>query len=140
MSRSERMSSIDTTWLRMDRPANPMMIVAVWILEGPVALDKVEKQIAEGNMSYRRYRQKVGYAPDGVHWRDDPNFDLAHHIKRTKLPGRGGKEELERSSATSPPSRSILIIRSGRCISSRSTRAARPWCFAFITRWPTGWR
>ncbi len=96
MSRSERMSSVDTTWLRMDRPANPMMIVAVWILEGPVALDKVEKQIADGHMSYRRYRQKVEYAPAGVYWRDDPNFDLAHHIKRMKLPGRGGKPELER--------------------------------------------
>ena len=48
MSHSERMSSVDTTWLRMDRPANLMMIVAVWVLEGPVALDKVEKQIADG--------------------------------------------------------------------------------------------
>ena len=96
MSHSERMTPVDTTWLRMDRPANPMVIVAVWILEGPVALDKVEKQIAEGHMSYRRYRQKVEYAPAGVYWRDDPNFDLAHHIKRMKLPGRGGKPELER--------------------------------------------
>ena len=96
MSHSERMSSVDTTWLRMDRPANPMMIVRLWILKGPVALDKVEKQIAEGHMSYRRYRQKVEYAPAGVYWRDDPNFDLAHHIKRMKLPGRGGKPELER--------------------------------------------
>ena len=96
MSHSERMSSVDTTWLRMDRPANPMMIVQLWILKGPVALNKVEKQIAEGHMSYRRYRQKVEYAPAGVYWRDDPNFDLAHHIKRMKLPGRGGKPELKR--------------------------------------------
>ena len=140
MSRSERMTPVDTTWLRMDRPANPMMIVAVWILEGPVALDKVEKQIAEGHMSYRRYRQKVEYAPAGVYWRDDPNFDLAHHMKRVRLPGRGGKEELSVSSAISPPSRSISIIRSGRCISSKTTRAARPWCFAFITRSATAWR
>jgi len=28
----ERMSRVDMTWLRMDRPANPMMIVAVWVL------------------------------------------------------------------------------------------------------------
>lgn len=96
MSRSESMSSVDTAWLRMDRPANPMMIVAVWFLEGPVALDKVEKQIAEGHLSYRRYRQKVEYAAAGVYWRDDPNFDLAHHMKRVRLPGRGGKLELER--------------------------------------------
>ena len=47
-------------------------------------------------MSYRRYRQKVEYAPAGVYWRDDPNFDLAHHVRRVKLPGRGGKAELER--------------------------------------------
>jgi len=96
MSRSERMSSVDTTWLRMDRPTNPMMIVGVWILEGPVAFDKVEKQIAEGDMSYRRYLRKVEYARAGIYWRDDPNFDLAHHMKRVRLPGRGGKEELQR--------------------------------------------
>src|SRR5208337_2619623 len=96
MSRSERMSSVDTTWFRMDRPTNPMTIVGVWILEGPVAFDKVEKQIAEGDMSYRRYLRKVEYARAGIYWRDDPNFDLAHHMKRMKLPGRGGKAELER--------------------------------------------
>jgi hypothetical protein len=94
MSHSERMSPVDTTWLRMDRPVNLMMIVAVWVLEGPVAVDRVEKQIAEGFMSYRRYRQKVEDAPSGVYWRDDPNFDLAHHVRRVKLPGRGGKAEL----------------------------------------------
>ncbi len=96
MSYSQRMSPVDTTWLRMDRPANLMMIVAVWLLEGPVALDKVEKQIADGFLSYRRYRQKVEYTSAGVFWRDDPNFDLAHHIKHVRLPGRGDKAALER--------------------------------------------
>ncbi len=96
MSHSERMSSVDTTWLRMDRPTNLMMIVAVWLLEGPVAIEKVEKQIAEGLLNYRRCRQKVEYTPAGAYWCDDPNFDLAHHMKRARLPGRGGKEELQR--------------------------------------------
>jgi diacylglycerol O-acyltransferase / wax synthase len=75
----------------MDRPANLMMIVAVWLLEGPVALDKIEKQIADGLLSYRRYCQSVEYTPSGVFWRDDPNFDLAHHMKRVRLPGCSGK-------------------------------------------------
>ncbi len=96
MSHSERMSAVDTTWLRMDRPANPMTIVAVWILEGPVALDRLENQVAERSLTYRRYRQKVEYTATGVYWRDDPRFDLGHHIKRVRLPGRGGKRELER--------------------------------------------
>ena len=71
MSHRERMSSVDTTWLRMDRPANLMMVVAVWLLEGPVALDRVEKQIADGLLSYRRYRQKVELTASGLYWRDD---------------------------------------------------------------------
>ncbi len=96
MSHSERMSPVDTTWLRMDRPANLMMIVAVWLLEGPVALDKVEKQIAEGLLSYPRFRQRVEFTPAGVFWRDDENFDLALHIRRLRLPGRGDKQALER--------------------------------------------
>ena len=40
MSQRERMSPVDTTWLRMDRPANLMVILGVWVLEGPVALKK----------------------------------------------------------------------------------------------------
>jgi WS/DGAT/MGAT family acyltransferase len=90
------MSSIDTTWLRMDRPNNLMMIIGVWMVEGPVALQRIEDQLAERMLTYRRYRQKVEFASGGVYWVDDPHFDLAHHIKRVRLPGRGGKEALER--------------------------------------------
>src|SRR5271157_4074728 len=96
MSNSERMSPVDTWWLRMDRPHNLMTIVTVWILEGPVALDRLENQLFERHLTYRRYRQKVAFAPGGPYWRDDPHLDLAHHIKRVGLPGRGGKEALER--------------------------------------------
>ena len=32
MSHSECMSAVDTTWLRMDRPTNPMTIVGVWMV------------------------------------------------------------------------------------------------------------
>ena len=96
MSRSERMSPVDTTWLRMDRPHNLMTIVTIWMLEGPVALDRLENQLFERHLTYRRYRQKVEFARGGPYWRDDPHLNLAHHIKRVRLPGRGGKEALER--------------------------------------------
>ncbi len=96
MSRSERIAPVDTWWLRMDRPHNLMTIVTVWILEGPVALDRLENQLGERHLTYRRYRQKVEFARGGPYWVDDPHFDLAHHIKRVRLPGRGGKEAFER--------------------------------------------
>jgi len=96
MSHRERMSSVDTTWLRMDRPNNLMMIVGVWMLEAPVDIERVENQIVEGLLGYRRYRQMVERTPTGIFWRDDLNFDLSHHIRRVRLPGRGGKQALER--------------------------------------------
>ncbi len=96
MSHRERMSSVDTTWLRMDRPNNLMVIVGVWMLEGPVDLERVETQIVEGLLSYRRYRQRVERSAAGVFWCDDPNFDISHHFRRIRLPGRGGKHALER--------------------------------------------
>ena len=96
MSRRESMSPVDTMWLRTDRPHNLMTIVAVWMLEGPVALDRVENQLFERHLTYRRYRQKVEFARGGPYWRDDPHLNRAHHIKRVRLPGRGDKEALER--------------------------------------------
>ena len=36
MAHSERMDPVDTTWLRMDRPTNLMVIVGVLVLAGPV--------------------------------------------------------------------------------------------------------
>jgi len=89
MSRSERMSPVDTWWLRMDRPHNLMTIVTVWILEGPVALDRLENQLFERHLTYRRYRQKVEFALGGPYWRDDPHLYLAHHIKRALMRRRG---------------------------------------------------
>ena len=58
--------------------------------------NRLEAQLADGLLAHRRYRQRVEYTPAGVYWRDDPNFDIAHHIKRVRLPGRGGKRALER--------------------------------------------
>ncbi len=96
MSQRERMSSVDTTWLRMDRPTNLMVILGVWVLEGPVALKRLEDQLADGLLAYRRFRQKVEFTPAAAYWRDDPKFDLSHHMKRARLPGKGGKQALER--------------------------------------------
>ena len=53
MSYRERMSPVDTTWLRMDRPNNLMVILAVWMLEGPVELKRLETQLAERLLAYR---------------------------------------------------------------------------------------
>ncbi len=96
MAHSERMDSVDVTWLRMDRPANLMIIVGVLILAAPVDVKRLEATLASRILSYPRFSKRVETRADGLYWCDDPHFDIAHHIKRTRLPGGAGKAELQR--------------------------------------------
>jgi diacylglycerol O-acyltransferase / wax synthase len=96
MSKAERVSSVDTTWLRMDRPANPMVIIGVLILEGPLDLNTLEETIAERFLAVPRLRQHVEIRGGEYWWVDDPYFDRTRHIKRLRLPGKGDQDELQR--------------------------------------------
>jgi diacylglycerol O-acyltransferase len=95
MPEAERMSPIDTAWLRMDRPANPMVIVGIWVLAGPVNLDLLEERLAERFLAIPRFRQKVETRGAEYWWVEDPHFERQRHIRRVRLPGKGGKEELQ---------------------------------------------
>jgi WS/DGAT/MGAT family acyltransferase len=90
------MDPVDVTWLRMDRPANLMTIVGVLILAGPVDVNRIEATLAERLLAYDRFRERVETRADGYWWHEDPNFDIAHHIKRARLPDAAGKAELQR--------------------------------------------
>lgn len=93
---SERMAPVDTTWLRMDRPTNPMVIVGVLVLAPPVDLARVEHTLADRLLAIPRFRQRADVGPTGAWWREDVQFDIARHIKRLRLPGAADKAELER--------------------------------------------
>jgi diacylglycerol O-acyltransferase / wax synthase len=92
---SERMSPVDTTWLRMDRSVNRMVIVGVMMLAVPIDLARLEQTLSARLLAYPRFRQKVEDRAAGSWWVDDPHFDIARHIRRARLPGAGGKAELQ---------------------------------------------
>ncbi|KAI94371.1 acyltransferase [Rhodomicrobium udaipurense JA643] len=96
MSKAERVSAVDTTWLRMDRPSNPMVIVGVLILEGPLNLNTLEDTVGERFLAIPRFRQHVETRSGDYWWVDDPWFDRARHIQRVRLPGKAGQAELQR--------------------------------------------
>lgn len=95
MTRGERMSPVDTTWLRMDRPNNPMVIVGVIKLTGPVDPSELAALLAERLLAYRRFRQKAVPRAGGMWWVDDDHFEIGRHIHHVRLPGAGGDAELE---------------------------------------------
>jgi diacylglycerol O-acyltransferase len=96
MPKRQRMTPVDVSWLRMDRPTNRMVVVSVVILEGPVDIARLERTLAARLLAFPRFRQRVERLPTSFWWSEDPEFDIARHIKRVRLPGAGGKPELQR--------------------------------------------
>jgi len=81
----ERMSRVDTAWLRMDNDANLMMIVGVWLLRPAVAYEAVCARVEAKLLQYERFRQKVVLDATGADWVHDPDFDLHRHVLREHL-------------------------------------------------------
>ena len=68
---AERMSRVDTAWLRMDNDVNLMMIVGVWILQPGITLEALAKRIEEKLLKYDRFRQRVEQDAVGANWVDN---------------------------------------------------------------------
>lgn len=87
---NERMSRVDTAWLRMDNEANLMMIVGVWLIEPGLDIAALRERVAERLLRYDRFRQRVVEDAMGAHWVEDKTFDLDAHVVPEQLhPTRG---------------------------------------------------
>ncbi len=94
-NKRERMSSVDTAWLRMDRPSNLMMICGVLILRERVAFARLKKTLSDRFLRFERFGQRPIETPGGSFWQTDDEFDIAHHLVRVALPEPAGKAELQ---------------------------------------------
>ena len=54
MARRERLSAVDTAWLRMDRPANLMMICGVLIFRERLSVAKVRRVLQKRFLAFAR--------------------------------------------------------------------------------------
>ncbi len=95
MTNRQRISGVDTAWLRMEHPTNPMMIVGVMMFERRVSLRDARRVLEERWLAFPRFRQKAVQDAAGAWWEDDASFDMRHHLRAARLPAKGGKEELE---------------------------------------------
>jgi WS/DGAT/MGAT family acyltransferase len=84
-ARRDRMSSVDTAWLRMDRPSNLMMICGVLLFRERVTLTRLRRAVEQRFLRFRRFRQRALQLPTGAWWETDPAFDLSAHVVREKL-------------------------------------------------------
>ena len=89
----ERMSKVDTAWLRMDCEANLMQIVGVWSLQPGVKHARVAERLENTLLKYDRFRQRVVEDATGATWVFDRKFDLANHLVLEQLPRTANQEQ-----------------------------------------------
>ena len=96
-TKREPMSRVDTAWLRMERPTNPMMITGVLMFAEPMSLARLKAVIRQRFLAYSRFRQKPVEGATGAQWVEDETFDLDWHVQLAALPGRTGKAAEKRA-------------------------------------------
>ncbi|MDH4051376.1 MAG: wax ester/triacylglycerol synthase family O-acyltransferase [Rubrivivax sp.] len=93
MPEAERMSRVDTAWLRMDNDVNLMMIVGVWLLTPAITLEALRERIGDKLLKYDRFRQRALSDSTGAMWEFDESFDLARHVLPVALDRAEGETE-----------------------------------------------
>jgi diacylglycerol O-acyltransferase len=92
--KTEPLSSVDHTWLRMDEPTNLMMITGVLVLGEPVDFERLRAVMAKRLAVLPRFRQKVVVDGGRPCWEPDEAFQIDDHLIRVALPDPGGDAEL----------------------------------------------
>jgi len=94
----ERLTRLDASFLYLEEPDTPMHVGGVLILDAPPGGVEALAALVEARLALvPRYRQRVAEVPGHLAnpvWVDDPDFDIAYHLRRSALPRSGTEEQL----------------------------------------------
>jgi WS/DGAT/MGAT family acyltransferase len=93
--RREKVSAVDTAWLRMDRPHNLMMITGVLVFRERLDLARLKRLVEERFLVFRRFRQRPVDVAGMSFWENDARFDIDRHVVHTALPAPAGRHQLQ---------------------------------------------
>ena len=96
MTNRERISGVDTAWLRMDQPTNLMMIVGVMMFREKLDPAAVRRAVESRFLAYRRFRSRAVQEEGAAWWLPQDAVDLEWHVRTVRLRGKGTKAGLER--------------------------------------------
>lgn len=89
----ERMSKVDTAWLRMDGPSNLMVIMGVWVLQPGITHAALVQRVEDRLLKYGRFTQRVTEDAAGATWVPDADFDVQRHVVIEKLRRKRGQQD-----------------------------------------------
>src|SRR3954468_8748269 len=95
---AERLTTMDASFLYLDAPDAPLHVGGALGLEAPAGGVEVLAELIEARLPLvPRYRQRVVEVPGHLAnpvWVDDPDFDIAYHVRRSGLPRPGTEARL----------------------------------------------
>jgi len=105
MSQYDRLSSLDASFLHLERAEYPMHVGAVSVLEGApffnaegrFRIEEVRDLVLSRLPLMPRFRRRlmsVPYEQGRPIWVDDDRFDITYHVRHTALPRPGSWEQL----------------------------------------------
>jgi len=97
----QRMTGIDPMFIYSDTPETPMEIAYACVFDpssapNGYAFERVLAVLEERIPTLPSFRRRLMPVPLGLdhpRWVDDPDFDIANHLRRVALPTPGGPEE-----------------------------------------------
>ncbi len=103
MSKPERLSGLDTSFLHLERSGAHMHVASTSIFEGEAPTHaEFRDHIASRLHLVPRFRQKLRFVPldqSRPVWVDDPHLNLDYHVRQTALPAPGSDEQLRNLAA-----------------------------------------
>jgi WS/DGAT/MGAT family acyltransferase len=91
----ERFSGVDRAWLNMERPTNPMVIIALIVFAAPLELDRLRAVVRDRFLVIERFRCVPVADGTGARWESLREVQLDDHVIRAALPEPAGQAELE---------------------------------------------
>lgn len=98
---TDRLSSLDVSFLYLEQPSTAMHVGSVMIFRSPdegLDVDRLTRHVGSRIAFIPRYRQRIRSIPGRIAnpvWVDDEHFDLSYHIRLSALPKPGSDAQLE---------------------------------------------
>jgi WS/DGAT/MGAT family acyltransferase len=106
----ERLPAQDASFLQFENAGSPSHVTAVAVFEGggvvadpsgALDMERVRTHVAARLHALPHYRQRLAFTPIQGHavWVDDPDFDIACHVRHAGLPAPGDAARLKELAA-----------------------------------------
>lgn len=87
MPARELLTSIDTAWLRMERPSNLMLICGMLLFADRIDQAVLKEVVRTRMLCFHRFRQRVVDRDTKPAWEEDPGFDIDWHVRHIRASG-----------------------------------------------------